>query len=48
VVEIDPLYCDRIVRRFEQLTGKPGRLEASGQTFEAVADERLAAAGAGR
>jgi hypothetical protein len=23
VIEFDPAYCDQIVRRFEQVTGKP-------------------------
>jgi DNA modification methylase len=41
-IEFDPVYCDRIVRRFEKLTGKQGRLAATEQTFEAVEAERLA------
>lgn len=34
LVEYDPLYCDTIVRRWQQLTGKSARLEASGVAFE--------------
>ena len=34
LVEYDPLYCDTIVLRWEKLTGKRARLEASGATFE--------------
>jgi DNA modification methylase len=44
VIEFDPGYCDRIVRRFEQVTGKQAILAASGQSFETVAEQRLAAA----
>jgi len=32
-----PIYCDRIVRRFETLTGKQARLAATGESFEDVA-----------
>jgi DNA modification methylase len=41
LVEYDPAYCDTIVRRWEEYTGKRARLEASGATHEEVADERL-------
>jgi DNA modification methylase len=40
LIEFDPAYCDQILRRFERLTGKEPRLAATGQTFEAVAEER--------
>jgi len=40
LVEFDPAYCDQIVRRFEQVTGKQAALAATGQVFEAVAEER--------
>ena len=36
LIEYDPLYCDVILRRFEQFTGKPGVLAATGQSFEDV------------
>ena len=41
IVEFDPVYCDQIVRRFAQLTGKQAKLATRGQDFEAVADERI-------
>jgi DNA modification methylase len=44
LVEFDPAYCDRIVRRFETFTGKQARLEASGQHFEDVVAIRAEAA----
>lgn len=44
MVEYDPLYCDRIVQRFEALTGKRARLAATGETFEDRAEKRAAAA----
>jgi DNA modification methylase len=40
-VEFDPIYCDRIVQRFEKLTGKQTRLESTGEGFEEVAEVRL-------
>jgi len=40
LIEFDPAYCDQILRRFEQVTGKPARLAATGQTFEDVAAVR--------
>lgn len=40
LIEFDPAYCDQILRRFEQATGKQAKLAATGQTFEAVAEER--------
>ena len=41
-IELDPLYCDVIVRRWQQYTGKAARLEGSDLTFEDVAATRLA------
>ena len=40
LIEFDPTYCDQIVRRFEQVTGKQAKLAATGQCFEAVMEER--------
>src|SRR5215207_9231211 len=37
LIEFDPAYCDRIVKRFETFTGKQARLAESGETFEDVA-----------
>ena len=36
LLEIDPSYCDVIIRRFETYTGKDARLDQDGQTFEQV------------
>lgn len=36
LLEIDPLYCDTIVRRWQTLTGKTAQLESTGQPFECV------------
>lgn len=36
LIEYDPLYCDTIVRRFEQLTGKRAILDGDGGTFEHI------------
>src|SRR3954451_15337281 len=43
LVEFDPVYCDRIVRRFEAFTGKEARLASSHETFEDVAAIRAEA-----
>jgi hypothetical protein len=39
-MELDALYCDVIVERYQRLTGKEAVLESTGQTFAAVATER--------
>ena len=36
IIEIDPIYCDVMIRRFEKLTGKTATLAESGATFEQV------------
>ena len=40
-VAFEPALCDRIVHRFRQLTGQDATLAASGQSFAAVAQERI-------
>jgi DNA modification methylase len=45
LIEIDPAYVDVTIRRWEQKTGREAVLEATGQTFAAVADERSGALG---
>ncbi len=42
-VELNPAYVDVAVRRWQEFTGKDAVLEASGQTFEALTAERIAA-----
>lgn len=39
-IELDPAYCDAIVRRMAEVCGLEARLDATGQTFEAVKEER--------
>lgn len=36
LVELDPKYCDVIVRRWQEFTGKEATLESSGETFSAI------------
>ena len=43
LMELDPKYCDVIVKRWQEFTGKSATLEATGATFDQVADDRLAA-----
>ena len=40
IVEFDPAYCDQILRRFEQVTGKQAVPAATGQSFEVAMEER--------
>ena len=42
LIELDPLYCDTIIRRYESLTGKAAVLEDSCLSFEAVRELRAA------
>ena len=39
-IELSPAYVDVAVRRWEEFTGKTAALEATGQTFQEVQDER--------
>lgn len=36
IMELDPKYCDVIVRRWQDFTGKPAILESTGQSFDEV------------
>ena len=38
LVELDPLYCDTIVRRWQELTGNKALLAASGENFADLAE----------
>ena len=44
LLELDPAYCDVIVRRWQEGTGQSAVLDGTGQSFEAVAAERVGAA----
>lgn len=39
-IEIDGLYCDLIIRRWQAMTGTEARLAETGETFAAVASRR--------
>lgn len=41
-IELDPLYCDTIIRRAHQVCGLEATFEASGARFDEVATTRLA------
>ena len=43
LMELDPRYCDVIVKRWQDWTGKEATLEATGQTFAELSAEREAA-----
>ena len=40
LVELDPLYCDVICRRYEAVTSHPAKLDSTDQTFSDVATDR--------
>lgn len=40
LIEFDPAYCDTIIRRFENFTGKRAKLVSTGEVFEDVEDRR--------
>jgi DNA modification methylase len=42
LIELDPLYCDVICRRYEAITGHPARLDGTDQNFSDVAIDRTA------
>lgn len=42
LMELDPKYCDVIIKRWQDFTGQEATLEATGQTFAALTAERLA------
>jgi DNA modification methylase len=39
-IEIDPIYVDVAIKRWQQYTGKAATLVETGQTFEEIADAR--------
>lgn len=41
LIEYDPIYCDTIVRRWQDYTGKRATLSGASSCFEDLADERL-------
>lgn len=42
-IEVDPRYCDVIVRRWQETTGKQATLDGDERSFDEVTDERRAA-----
>jgi DNA modification methylase len=39
-IDIDPLYVDVAIRRWQQITGKSAALESEGRSFDEVAGDR--------
>jgi hypothetical protein len=40
-IEIDAVYCDAIIRRWQEMTGGEAILEETGETFATVKGQRL-------
>lgn len=45
LLELDPLYCDTIIRRWQAYTGKRARHADTGRDFEELEELRVAEAG---
>jgi len=43
MMELDPKYCDVIIKRWQDFTGQQATLEATGQTYDELKAERQAA-----
>jgi site-specific DNA-methyltransferase (adenine-specific) len=43
LMELDPKYCDVIIKRWQEFTGQQATLEATGQTYDELKAEREAA-----
>jgi DNA modification methylase len=43
MMELDPRYCDVIITRWQDFTGQTATLEASGETYDELKAERVAA-----
>ena len=43
MIEFDPTYCDQILRRFKNVSGKEPRLATTNEDLEAVMDRRSSA-----
>jgi DNA modification methylase len=37
LMELDPIYCDVIIKRWQAFTGKQATLETTGQIFDELA-----------
>ena len=44
VIELEPKYCDVMVRRFQEFSGREATLEVDGRTYSVLAAERLGVA----
>jgi DNA modification methylase len=44
LIELEPKYCDVIIRRWQEFTGQEAKLEADGRSYNTVAAERSAVA----
>jgi DNA modification methylase len=40
LVELDPLYCDTIIRRFERITCETAKIDQTSETFGQVKQSR--------
>jgi DNA modification methylase len=43
-MELEPKYCDVIIRRWQEFTGQEAKLDADGKSYHAVAEARSSVA----
>ena len=48
LIELEPKYCDVIIRRWQEFIGKEATLDGDGRTFAAIAGERKPSGGVNR
>ena len=44
LIELEPKYCDVMIRRWQEFTGQEAKLESDGRSYSGVAAERGAVA----
>jgi len=44
LIELEPKYCDVIIRRWQEFTGREAKLESGGKSYSEVAGARSAVA----
>jgi DNA modification methylase len=44
LIELEPKYCDVIIRRWQEFTGQEATLDSDGKSYNGVAGERGAVA----
>jgi len=43
MMELDPKYCDVIIKRWQNFSGQKAKLEVTAQTYDELKQERVSA-----